>query len=267
MQITTASETIKGFGGELRSWRMRRGLSQLDLALRCGTSQRHLSFLETGRARPSRGMVLALAGVLDVPLRHQNALLLAAGFAPAFRERALGTPELGAIDRAVGLMLAKQEPYPALIIDRRWRYTRGNAGAVKLFTFIAGGEPPPGANLQDALLAPQGMRQIIENWDEVATWTLRRAQAEAVIEGTPEAMAEMDRLLAFPGLPRLANTPKHDGTLPPVLTMNIVKDGVRLSLFSTIATLGTPLDVTMQDLRIETFFPADDATEAWFQGA
>lgn len=251
------------YGTELRAWRMRRGLSQLDLALRCGTSQRHLSFLETGRARPSRGMVLALAGVLDVPLRHQNTLLLSAGFAPAFRETDMSAPELGPVGRAIELTLEKLEPYPTLVVDRRWKLLRANEGAKRFQRRVFGGETPIGTNIMLASLAPIG-RPLVENWEEVAIWTLRRAQGEALVEGTPEAAKFVDELLELPDLPKLAQNPKaENAALPPVLSVRFrTKDGT-ISLFTTLATLGTPLDVTLQEVRIETFFPADDFTQKW----
>ncbi len=251
------------YGTELRTWRIRRGLSQLDLALRCGTSQRHLSFLETGRARPSRGMVLALAGVLDVPLRHQNTLLLSAGFAPAFRETDMSAPELGPVGRAIDLTLEKLEPYPTLVVDRRWKLLRANEGAKRLQRRLFGGETPLGTNIMLASLAPEG-RDLVENWEEVAIWTLRRAQGEALVEGTAEAAKFVDELLDLPDLPKLAQTPKAEaGPLPPVLTVRFrAKEGI-VALFTTLATLGTPLDVTLQEVRIETFFPADDFTQRW----
>src|SRR5262245_56118116 len=155
------NETGSSFGTGLRWWRERRGFSQLDLAGAAETTQRHLSFLESGRAGPSREMILRLAAVLDLPLRQQNALLLAAGFAPAWRESDMSAPELAKVNSALGYMLAQQEPYPAFVVDRRWNLLRANAGAARLVEFLTG--PPPAAattaepvNLAVALVSPQG---------------------------------------------------------------------------------------------------------------
>ncbi len=181
--------TVKHFGARLRWWRQRRGLSQLDLAGAAGTTQRHLSFLESGRAAPSREMILRLAAALDLPLRQQNALLLAAGYAPAWRESGLSAPELAAVNRALDYMLAQQEPYPAFVVDRRWNLLRANAGARRLTEFLTGpaaadAAPDEPVNLAVALVAPEGLRPWIVNWDEVALHFLRGVQADAIAEAT-----------------------------------------------------------------------------------
>jgi transcriptional regulator with XRE-family HTH domain len=258
------------FGARLRWWRARRGVSQLDLAGMADVSQRHVSFLESGRSTPSREMVLHLAAALDVPLRQQNALLLAAGYAPAWRESDLAAPELAAVNRALDHMLAQQEPYPAVVVDRRWNLLRANAGAGRLISFLSGpapADPPPAApvNLAVALISPDGLRPLIANWDEVALFFIRGVQADAIADGTPETAELLRRLLAFPGIPTLAQMPPPDSPTP-VLAMHFRKDGTSLDLFTTIATLGTPQDVTVQELRIECFFPANEKTAQLLRG-
>jgi transcriptional regulator with XRE-family HTH domain len=166
-----------GFGERLRWWRDRRGLSQLALAGAAATTQRHLSFLESGRTAPSRTMVLRLAGALDLPLRQQNALLLAAGFAPAWRERDLAAPELAEVSRARTFMLDQQEPYPAFVVDRRWNLLRANAGAGRLVAFLLGPAPPAAPNLAKALLAPDALRPFIVNWPDTARFFLSGGRA------------------------------------------------------------------------------------------
>lgn len=179
------NETAKSFGPRLRWWRDRRGLSQLALAAAACTTQRHLSFLESRRAAPSREMVLRLAAALDLPLRQQNALLLAAGFAPAWRERDLAAPELARINSGLDHILAQQEPYPAFVVDRRWNLLRANAGAGRLVEFLTG--PSVGAaaaepvNLAVALVSPDGLRPSIVNWEEVALYFLLGVQADAIV--------------------------------------------------------------------------------------
>jgi transcriptional regulator with XRE-family HTH domain len=264
------SETAKPFGPRLRWWRKRRGLSQLDLAGAAGTTQRHLSFLESGRATPSREMTLRLAAALDVPLRQQNALLLAAGYAPAWRESDLSAPELARIDSALHFMLAQQEPYPAFVVDRRWNLLRANAGAGKLVEFLTGpasadAEPAGQVNLAVALVSPTGLRPVIVNWQEVVLYFLRGVQADALADGTPETAELLHRLLAFPDVPALSQTLPSDDDRAPVLSIHFRRGDTSLRMFTTIATLGTPQDVTLQEVRIECFFPLDDATVQMFR--
>jgi len=164
-------------GRLLKQWRGRRGYSQLDLALAARTTQRHISFLESGRAAPSRDMVLRLAATLNLPLRQQNVLLLAAGYAPAWRERDLSAPGLATVTRALDYILAQHEPFPAFVVDRRWNLLRANRGAARLTEFLTGSPPaePTGEpiNLAMALMSPEGLRPFIANWPEVALHFLR----------------------------------------------------------------------------------------------
>jgi transcriptional regulator with XRE-family HTH domain len=257
------------FGARLRWWRERRGLSQLDVAAVAETSQRHLSFLESGRTGPSREMVLRLAAALDVPLRQQNALLLAAGYSPAWRESSLTAPELAKVSSALDHMLAQQEPYPAFVVDRRWTLLRANAGAGRLTELLTGPPPPSAApaapvNLAEALVSPDGLRPFIVNWEDVALYFLRSVQADAVADGTPETAALLKRLLAYPGLPALSTVLPPERAEAPVLTIHFRAATTSLHMFTTIATLGTPLDVTAQEIRIECFFPADEDTARLF---
>jgi transcriptional regulator with XRE-family HTH domain len=258
------------FAARLRRWRERRGLSQLALAGTAEVSQRHLSFLEVGRTAPSREMVLRLAAALDLPLRQQNILLLAAGYSPHWRESALGAPELAVVDRALDFMLAQQEPYPALVLDRRWNLLRLNGGGQRLVGFLTDtppqqADPAAPINLADALMAPDALRPLIVNWREVALYFLRGVQADALADGTDETAALLERLLAYPGVPRISEWAESDRPQGPVLAMQLAKGTTRLALFTTLATLGTPQDVTAQEMRIECFFPADAASAEVFK--
>jgi transcriptional regulator with XRE-family HTH domain len=256
------------FGARLRWWRTHRGLSQLDLANTAGTTQRHLSFLESGRTQPSREMVLRLAAALEVPLRQQNALLLAAGFAPAWQESDLAAPALAAVNHALDYMLTQQEPFPALVVDRRWNLLRANAGAGRLTAFLTVPSPMPAAtdtvNIAEWLLSPDGLRPCLINWQDVALYFLRGVQADAIADGTQETAALLQRLLAYPDVPTLSHVPALEEPPAPVLALHFCKGQTSLRLFTTIATLGTPQDVTLQELRIECFFPADAATSQIF---
>ena len=263
------TETVKSFGVRLRWWRDRRGVSQLDLAGTAGTTQRHLSFLESGRAAPSREMIRRLAAALDLPLRQQNELFLAAGYAPPWRESSLTAPELTRVNSALDYMLTQQEPYPAFVVDRRWRLLRANAGAGRLVEFLTGlapadagdGEP---VNLAVALLSPDGLRPLIVNWQEVAVYFLRGVQADAIADATAETADLLARLLSLPGVPALSDIVPFEEPASPVLSIHFRRGDSSLRLFTTIATLGTPQDVTLQEIRIESFFPADDATARTF---
>jgi transcriptional regulator with XRE-family HTH domain len=249
------------FVSKLQFWRRRRGLSQLALAGRADVSQRHLSFLELGRSAPSREMVMRLAAALDLPLRQRNALLLAAGFAPVWRQSDLAAPELAQINRAIDFMLAQQEPFPAVAVDRHWNLVKGNAGAVRLVEHLVG-PLPSGApvNLADALMAPDVLRPFLVNWADVARHFIRSVEMDAAADGTAETTALLERLLGYQGVRQVLQAGAAETISGPVLPMHFRKDGRELRLFTTIATLGTPQDITLQELRVECFFPMDDAT-------
>jgi transcriptional regulator with XRE-family HTH domain len=254
------------FPNRLARWRNRRGVSQLQLAMATPCSQRHISFLELGRTKPSRDMVVRLAAALDMPLRQSNELLLAAGFAPAWTEAALDAAALAPVRDALDYMLKQQEPFPAVVVDRRWNLLQANKGAVALVEFLVGPvEPGANINLADALVAPDVLRPHLTNWAEVVRYFVRSVEADAAVDGTVQTAALLRRLQGYEGVrAAMAQTtpPAVDG---PVLPMLFEKDGVPLRLFTTIATLGTPQDVTVQELRIESFFPMDKATRRTFR--
>jgi transcriptional regulator with XRE-family HTH domain len=255
------------FGRLLKEWRHRRGYSQLDLALAARTTQRHLSFIESGRATPGRDMILRISETMDIPLRQQNALLLAAGYAPVWRARDLSAPDVAMVNKALDYMLDQHEPYPAFVVDRRWTLLRANRGAIRLTEFLLG--PLPAAtepiNLAVALMSSAGLRPFLENWEEVAHYFLRGVQADAQADGTPETLELLDRLLALPDVAALAEGPPAMQTQAPVVPMRFRQGEATLSLFTTIATLGTPRDVTLEEVRVECFFPMDDATVVLFR--
>jgi len=265
-QGTTSNRNA--FGRLLKDWRGRRGLSQLDLAVAARTTQRHLSFIESGRATPSRDMVLRLGATLSVPLRQQNALLIADGYAPAWKERDLSAPDLAAVNSALDYMLTQHEPYPAFVIDRCWNLLRANQGAVNLTEFLTGPAPtiPPDepVNLAVALLGPDGLRPFIVNWQEVALHFIRGVQAEAHADGMPEMTNLLERLLGLPDVSALTEVMTPEQSQSPVLPIHFHRDGTSLRLFTTIATLGTPRDVTLEEIRMEFFFAMDEATAQAF---
>lgn len=257
------------FGFLLKSWRQRRGLSQLAFAESCGASQRHISFLESGRSQPSRQMVLQLAASLDVPLHERNGLLSAAGYAPLFREAALDHPDSRFVRQAIELLLAKQEPYPAALIDSRWNQLQTNQAGTRFSRFLLDTPAPPetldaagNANLIKMLMHPQGVRPFVPNWQSIAAFLIQRLKLDAMRVGgdarTDQLFAE---LATFPGVPEVLPTLGASQLDSPVLMTHFRKGEVELRFFTTLTTLGAPLDAGLEQLRLESYFPADDATE------
>ena len=267
--VQEGTSRVCAFGQLLKDCRGRRGFSQLDLAIAARTTQRHLSFVESGRAKPSREMILRLAATMSLSLRQQNALMLAAGYAPVWRERDLSAPDLAVVNGALDYMLAQHEPYPAFVIDRCWNLLRANRGALNLTEFLTGPAPAPTAsepvNLAVALLAPDGLRPFVINWQEVALHFIRGVQADAHADGIAATAELLERLLAFPGVPSVAELITPEESQSPVLPIHFQRNGTSLRLFTTIATLGTPRDVTLEEIRIEFFFPMDEPTVQAFR--
>lgn len=252
--------TMSEVGELLRHWRTGRRLSQLDLSVRAGVSTRHLSFVETGRANPTREMILRLAEELDVPLRGRNELLLAGGYAPAYAERDLGGPELATVLAALRDVLAGHEPYPAILVDRHWTMVDANAGVAALLEGAAGWLLEPPVNVLRLSLHPEGMAPRIRNLAQWRTHVLHRLDRQAQATGDPVLRALHAELLALPG-GRTRAAP--DGLVVP---LRYDAGDRELSFFSVTSVLGTPLDVTLSELAVESFLPADAATAAALTG-
>lgn len=267
MSLSAGSDNA--FGLLLKQWRLHRNFSQLDLSGASGVSQRHISFIESGRAHPSRQMVLKLATVLDVPLRQQNKMLTTAGFAPVYSELDLSAPEVAPIRRALEFMLRQQEPYPALVMDRYWNQVQTNQGAVKLLGWLLAGQSVPkeiGPNLMKLMLHPEGAKTHIANWEEIAPHLIHRVYRESLAEGQDAKSRKLfEELMAYPSIQALWQVPVKDNWQFPILTINFLKDSQQLSFFVTLTTLGTPQDITLQELRLECLFPADESSERQFQ--
>jgi transcriptional regulator with XRE-family HTH domain len=261
MSAVTTPQAPACVGELLRDWRRRRRLSQLDLSLEAGVSSRHLSFVETGRAKPSRELVLHLAEQLDVPLRERNALLLAAGFAPVFGEHPLDDEAMAPVRAALETILASQEPFPALVVDERWNLVTANRPAMEAMA-DAVGDPAllaPGANALRATLHPDGIAPRIVNLAEYSADLLARLHRQAVLSADPSLRALYEELAAYPGVRAgspIVTTPAAHLFMP----LRLRALGAELSLFNTITTFGTALDVTIAELTIESLFPADAAT-------
>ena len=252
------------FGDLVRYWRRVRGLSQLDLASAAMTTPRYMSFLETGRSKASREMVLRLAAALDVPLRDRNGLLLAAGFAPLYPHHDLDDPAVERVAAAVGQILDGHDPQPAVVMDRRWDVVRTNAGAARLFGALLAPDPvPEPANVLRLMLDPGPVRASVENWDDVAPALLERARREAVGGVLDVVTADLvHELRTGPDAATFARLPPSIGPLVPVFDIHFRLGHEILRWFSIVSTIGTPVDVTAQELRVEAFFPSDDQTEA-----
>jgi transcriptional regulator with XRE-family HTH domain len=250
-------------GALLRDWRQRRRLSQLDLALEAGVSARHVSFLETGRSRPSREMVLHLSEQLDIPLRDRNQMLLAAGFAPAYAERTLEAPEMTPVREALDRILKGHEPYPAVVVDRWWNLAAANAGVALLTSMVAPQLLEPPANALRITLHPEGMAPYIRNLPEWRAHLLDRLRREVAVTGDDRLAALLDELTAYPG--GETTLPAHEPGI--AVPLRLDAGGIELRFFSTISTFGTAVDITLAELAIEAFFPADEQTGDYVRGA
>lgn len=241
-----------GFGALLRDWRIARHLSQLRLALDAEISARHVSQIETGKARASRDMVIRLADALGLPLRERNTLLLAAGYAPEYTALSLETKEMAPIRRAIALTLEHQEPYPAFVLDRRWDIVNANAAAARVDAFL--GVRMKHRNMVRQFFDPDSLRAAVANWEEIAGDLIRHLHDE------PAARDLLDEVLHYPGVPKRWARRESGPAPSPLLTVEFRKGDQSLRFFSTITRFGTPRDVTLDELRIECTFPADDAT-------
>jgi transcriptional regulator with XRE-family HTH domain len=257
------------FGDLLRHWRRVRGKSQLDLAGDARTTARYVSFVETGRSQPSRQMVIRLARALDVPLRERNGLLLAAGYAPLYAANKLEGPELDRVHMALGSMLAKHEPFPAVVMDRAWNVLQANHGAQRLFGELLAPEPlPQPANVLDLMIQPGPVRDAVLNWETVVPELLERCRREAIGGVIDPVTAErLEGFRSRPDVVRLIEQGLPAKSTVPVIDVAFAFGSGRLSFFSVVSTIGTPIDVTAQELRVEAFFPSDSAThQAWTRG-
>lgn len=246
-------------GELLRQWREHRRLSQLELALQTEISTRHLSFVETGRSTPSREMILRLADHLEVPLRERNHLLLAAGYAPVHDETELDSPRLLVVREAVRQILRGHEPYPAVVIDGRWNLVDANAGAALFIGNVSPDLLVPPVNVLRASLHPEGMARHILNLGEWRAHLLGRLRRQVALTADPELARLYEELRAYPYTQPEAEVPDPGDIVVP---LRIRHDGAELTFFGTVATFGTPLDITVAELVIESFFPADAHTAA-----
>lgn len=260
-----ATPAAPRLGELLKTWRSRRRVSQLDLASMAGVSARHLSFVETGRSKPSREMVLHLAEQLDVPLRDRNELLSAAGFAPLYRESPLDAAGLESVRQAIDVILTNHEPCPAFVVNGAWNLLQANSGIAAFLDLISPELLEPPLNVIRASLHPAGLSRHLVNFDEYAAHVIERLRRQLAATSDPGLAALLDEASAYPDVAAAI-----DGVvLPPpaaVLPMHFrLEGGAELRFFSTMTVFGSPLDVTIAELAIESFFPADEATAALFR--
>lgn len=261
-------DQISSFGALLRHWREARRYSQLDLALEANVSSKHVSFLETGRNQPSRQMIIRLSNAMDIPLRDRNLMLSAAGFANAYTETALGASEVRQVDDALDRILSKHEPYPVIVVDGNWTVVRQNRGGARLVGLFLGSEPIESRNAFDILFSENGLQPYVQNWESLSSVLLMRLFRETLSTGDNARKLELFRRIeAMPTTP--GNWRELASRLPsgPTINLSLRKDDLEASFFTTITTFGTPQDVTLQELRIESYFPTDDSTrrlcESW----
>lgn len=265
--------SLPNYSKIIKAWRAVRKYSQLTLACDAGISQRHLSFLESGRAKPSREMIINLSEVLDIPLRDRNLILSAAGFAPVYKERTLNDTEMQPVFEALQRSIAHHEPYPAIVIDRNWNLLMANNATHDLIKLLGNPkdvwstvDPSGKQNIYRLTFHPKGLRPLISNWSVLAPQMLARLQKEVNEDPNNQVLI---KLLA--DIIAMTKEDKSDSKslinipLMPILPMEITLNGLKLSLFSMISTFGTAIDVTTSELKIESFFPADAQTEAVFK--
>jgi transcriptional regulator with XRE-family HTH domain len=261
-----------GFGPLLRRWREARRASQLDLALEAGVSTRHISYLETGKAEPSRAMILTLANALDIPFRERNLLLLAAGFAPLYGETAWDDERMAQVRAVVEIILRSNEPRSAIAHDHHWNVIMANEAFIRFVTMMTGKAPeglvplrisrPPRLNLLRLLFDPDGMRRVIVNWEASARWLLNEAFRRLAWARDERLRALIAEILRYPGVPARWSEPELESPRDLILPMELDLGGGTARMFSTVTTVSTPHDVTLQELHVEVFYAADAETEA-----
>ena len=254
------------FGQSIKRWRKSRGFSQLDLSLHADISSKHISFLENGRAQPSKGMIIHLSNILEVPLSERVLLFAAAGFSDTYSQMSLNQPEMSSVKQALELLLDNHAPFPAMVFDCDWNIVLANEPQKRLTMLLMQKQPnfPSSNNVMELLFDPNGFRPFINNWAEVAYSLLQRLQRERMMhQDRPSDLIE--RLLAYPDIPSDWHTQATSMNIQPMIPIDIILGDVRLKLFSTLASFGTAIDVTMQDLMIEQYFPSDAVTKSFFE--
>ncbi|MFL6604930.1 MAG: helix-turn-helix domain-containing protein [Steroidobacteraceae bacterium] len=256
---------VNALGALLRQWRNTRGKSQIELSLDSGVSQRHVSFIESGRSLPSRETLIGIAEALDIPLRDRNTLLLAAGFAPLYSETAWNASEMRSLTQAIQRILRQHDPFPAVVMDRYWNVLLSNDSAPRFFgSFIDMAARKGPRNLLHLMFDPHGMRPFVQDWETVARSLIQRVYRESVGRVVDEKTKQLlAQLLTYPGVEADWKSPAVSsiGPMTPVMTYSFLWKEQVLNYFSMITTVGSPASVAAQELRIECMFPTDSVTE------
>ncbi len=254
-------------GRLLRHYRQARGLSQLSLSGMADVSTRHISYVENGKAKPSREMLLTLSAALELPLRERNTLLVSAGFAPVYGETPLEAPEMAHVRAAAQCILDSLEPNGAVLLGGQWQVLQVNAGAMRMLTTFcpdATNLPELGTSLMRLLFDPKGLKPCIANWDEVVRHIVHRLQRDAAAESERGvARRALADVLTYPGVPHALRQPMLSTPPELVIPVHLRRGDLEIRLFTTLTTLGTPLDITTEEIRIESYFPADEASRRW----
>lgn len=257
-------EATNVFPALLRYWRHARGMSQLDLAAAADVSTRHVSYLENGRSKPSREMILRLASTLAVPLREQNAILQTAGFAPQFDAPGFPALDHGPIADAIGRMMAQQEPFPLTVLDRHYNAIKRNAAATRMLSVLPLSDEDTSINMCEIVFDPNGIRPLIENWEEVARVLLSRLYRERLLRPNDEALAQLiSRLMSYPDVPATFREQDFGAPSEAVVSIRLNLGGTKLGFFTTVTAFQAPQNVTLEEMLIESYFPLDDATDAF----
>jgi transcriptional regulator with XRE-family HTH domain len=268
VRADAAPPAAASLGDLLRAWRAKRRLSQLELGLRAGVSPRHISFIETGRSRASADLLVALADVLELPLRERNALLLAGGHAPRWRETPLDAPDMAAMRQAITRVLDAHDPFPGIALDRHWNIVVANRAAQRLVALVPPDLREPLPNTFRLGLHPRGIAAFTVNFDEWGCHLLHELQRLADDTLDAGAAALLDEVRAYPNVQALLRAPQRQAAAPELLVPCVLDlHGQRLSLFTTLATFGSPRDVTLAELTVELFYPADTATQQALRAA
>lgn len=257
---------MNGFGAQLKYWRKNNKLSQLELSLIANISSKHISFLETERANPSRSMIITLADALNIPLHHRNHLFSASGYLPTYSQMNLEQPEMHAVKNALTIMLNNHNPYPALVLDWDWNILMANNTQQKLSLLVAKQQPnfPQTNNLLELIFDPNAYRPFIKNWQQVALILLTRIKKEKMLHQDRRSSL-LESIIKYPDLPKTQEGYLEEHNSQPMLQLTLAIGETELNLFSTIASFGTAIDITMQELMIEQYFPADDASKIFFE--
>jgi transcriptional regulator with XRE-family HTH domain len=267
MKLDAASPNMANnpFGEAIRQWRKTLKLSQMDLAMNADISIKHLSFLENGRSQPSIDMVMRLCTTLGMPLKSQNSLLVAAGFNPRYSKNNLDSPAMTKIRHALQAMLDHHAPYPAIVMDALGNQLMANRGTVNmLLTFLPASTLSKYSNVYDLYLAEDGLKQYIPEWQDAASVLLQQLQNELLNTSDPEGYDLFNKFLSWPHIPKNWQYRASKLDQGPIFEFTIKNDNTELNFFSTLTTFGTPQDITLQELRIESFYPANTSTQQWF---